>query len=299
MENEEEKKTNIYKILCIIMLAILICVLVAWGYTTLVQKNAQNRYEQLQEQVNSAKSAKNTDDDNDDSENLNGKDTTETATEVAEESDDLQETDDVDLHDVSQTSDYTIPEKNIDWDSLQAVNSDIYAWIYIPGTDVDYPVLQSVKSDTYYLNHNLDGSWGRPGCVYSESINSKAFTDYNTVLYGHNMKSGAMFRTLHNFEQAAVFDEYKYVYIYTPKKTLVYEIFAAYDSDDKHILNIYDFSSSDDLQDYLNDVFKNAAKSGNVRDDISVTGDNAILTLSTCTSYSNKRYLVQAVLINE
>ncbi len=30
----------------------------------------------------------------------------------------------------------------VDFASLQKVNSDIYAWIKVPGTDVDYPVLQ-------------------------------------------------------------------------------------------------------------------------------------------------------------
>ena len=35
-----------------------------------------------------------------------------------------------------------IPEKDIDFAALQEENSDVYAWIYVPGTNVDYPVLQ-------------------------------------------------------------------------------------------------------------------------------------------------------------
>lgn len=83
-----------------------------------------------------------------------------------------------------------IPEKDIDFAALKEENSDVYAWIYVPGTNVDYPVLQHPTDDAYYLEHNMDGSKGLPGCIYSESVNTKDFTDPNTVLYGHNMKNG-------------------------------------------------------------------------------------------------------------
>ena len=55
-----------------------------------------------------------------------------------------------------------IPEKDIDFAALQEENSDVYAWIYVPGTNVDYPVLQHPEDDTYYLEHNMDGSKGLP-----------------------------------------------------------------------------------------------------------------------------------------
>lgn len=40
--------------------------------------------------------------------------------------------------------------------------------------------------------HNIDGSYGYPGCIYTENLNSKDFTDNNTVIYGHNMKNDSM-----------------------------------------------------------------------------------------------------------
>ena len=95
-----------------------------------------------------------------------------------------------------------IPDLEVDIQKLQETeNPDIYAWIYIPGTKVNYPVLQHPTDDTYYLNYNIDGSKGLPGCIFSEkAYNGKDFSDHNTVLYGHNMKNGTMFGCLHKYE---------------------------------------------------------------------------------------------------
>ena len=101
----------------------------------------------------------------------------------------------------------TIPEKNIDWAELKSENPDIYAWIYIPGTNVDYPILQHPDEKSYYLDHNIDGSEGYPGCIYTQNVNSKDWMDPNTVIYGHNMNDGSMFHDLHKFEDNAFFDE--------------------------------------------------------------------------------------------
>lgn len=193
-----------------------------------------------------------------------------------------------------------IPQKDLDFSALQQENPDIYAWIYVPGTDVDYPVLQHPTDDTYYLEYNLDGSKGLPGCIYTEMVNSKDFTDPHTVLYGHNMKNGTMFATLHNFEDKQVFEEYPYFYIYTPEKTYVYHIFAAYEYNAIHLIYNFDLSNREIFQNYLNQIFEIRDMKANIRQDEAVDADNRIVTLSTCvTGEKNKRYLVQGVLLND
>ena len=91
----------------------------------------------------------------------------------------------------------------VDFAGMWETNEDVYAWITVPGTVIDYPILQHATDNTYYLNYNIDGSYGYPGCIYTENMNSKEFTDNNTVIYGHNMKNGTMFAGLHKFEDAA------------------------------------------------------------------------------------------------
>lgn len=193
-----------------------------------------------------------------------------------------------------------IPEKDIDFDSLQKANSDIYAWVYVPGTEIDYPVFQREGDDEYYVMHNMDGSEGYPAVIFTESsVNSKDFTDFNTVLYGHNMKNGTMFATLHRFEDKDFFDEYRYIYIYTPEKVFVYKIYAAYTYSDTHVLKGIDISTKLAFQNYIDSIYKLKGISDNFADDITATADNHIISLMTCTSAEDQRYYVQGILLNE
>ena len=188
----------------------------------------------------------------------------------------------------------------IDFAQLQAQNPDIYAWIQIDGTNINYPVAQSATDNEYYLNHTIEGQEGYPGSIYTENWNTKEFTDFNTVIYGHDMKDGSMFQNLHNYADASYMQQHPNVVIYTPEKKLTYQIFAAVVYDDRHILHSFDYAFADQRQ-VISGFYLQFQKSGNViRDDVSVNTDSRILTLSTCmTGQDDKRFLVEAVLISE
>ena len=185
----------------------------------------------------------------------------------------------------------------VDFAGMWETNEDVYAWITVPGTVIDYPILQHETDNTYYLNYNIDGSYGYPGCIYTENLNSKDFTDNNTVIYGHNMKNGTMFAGLHKFEDAAFFEENTKVYIYTPEKELNYTIFAAYIYDDRHLMYSFDFADSEVYATYLEDIQNMRSMNALIREDITVTAEDKIITLVTCIgNQPSKRLLVQAVL---
>lgn len=191
------------------------------------------------------------------------------------------------------------PEIPIDFKKLQQENPDIYAWISIPKTKIDYPVVQSDTDDTYYLNHTVEKKEGLPGSIYSESQNARDFSDPNTVLYGHNMRNGSMFAGLHKYADADYMEKHKEITVYTPEHILTYQVFAAVVYDNRHILNTIDFQDETQFQSYL-DSLKNARSLNNVYDDkVNVTADDRLLTLSTCNSNSEQRFIVEAVLINE
>ncbi len=194
-----------------------------------------------------------------------------------------------------------IPEKEVDVKALQEeTNPDIYAWLYIPDSSIDYPVLQHPTDNSYYLNYNIDGSKGYPGCIYTENYNRKDFSDPNTVMYGHNMKNGSMFADLHKFEDSEYFSEHPYIYVYTEEGLLVYRVFAAHQTSNEHILYSCDFSDGDSYERYLEGIFESRGMNDNIAEDVEVTRNDRILTLSTCVSNKpERRYLVQGVLLNE
>lgn len=282
-KTKQKKPFNIYKLFTVILLVILLAVAAVMFHDWYIEHEATKQYEELAAQVNRLQNSMN---DNSIMAPSEAEDETQDPAQASDES-------------VLSQSGIRVPEKTLDWNALRAVNPDIYAWIYIPGTNVDYPILQNATDDNYYLNYNMNETKGYPGCIYTELVNSKAFTDFDTVVYGHNMRDKSMFATLHYYEDAAFFSNYPYIYVYTQDKVLVYEVWAAYVGDNLHILYSNDFTTAAGRQNYLDTIY-NKADTANVRSGVQATEQSHILTLSTCIKgKAQNRFLVQAVLLNE
>lgn len=193
-----------------------------------------------------------------------------------------------------------VPKLSLDWEVLEKENEDIYSWIYVPGTEVNYPVLQHATENDYYLDHNLDHSEGLPGCIYTQKLNAMDYTDGITVLYGHNMKNGTMFKSLHNYSDRAYFNENRYIYIYTPEKVLAYEIYAACEYSDAHVLYQYNYLSNEGTLGFLSDLAAMRGMSNQIATDMEIPEDAKVITLSTCISNKpNNRWIVVGVLVGE
>lgn len=185
----------------------------------------------------------------------------------------------------------------VDFQRLQQINEDLFAWIKIPNTQIDYPIACYEGEDqNYYLNHNMYREEQFAGCIFMQNVNEKDFSEYNTVLYGHNMKNDSMFGELHDFSDREFFDENRYIYIYLPDRVNVYEVFAAYTTNDININAIYDFSKRSHYEQYIKDIYGSLAVGGHIAESVEVTTDKSMITLSTCSSQDEDRYVVQGVL---
>lgn len=188
-------------------------------------------------------------------------------------------------------------EVPVDFEKLKAANSDIYAWITIPGANVDYPIVQREDDNAFYLSHTIDGTKSVYGSIYTENYNNKDFNDFNTLVYGHNMKNGSMFGSLKKFRDARFFEENKYITVYMPGRVLNYEIFAACTWDNKHILANRNFDELENRKTYLDEIFAVRDINSIVKSDIKVTENDRIITLSTCMNNKEKRFIVSGILI--
>lgn len=194
------------------------------------------------------------------------------------------------------------PEIPIDFEALKAENSDIYAWIKIDGTTVDYPICQNNEDDEYYLTHTWEGKEAPEGAIFTQACNSVNFTDFNTVVYGHQMGEGVdtMFHTLDRYLDEGYIEKYPNVVVYTPEHILTYRIFAAVVYDDRHLMNSFNYVMNDDRQAFLDSLANSRDLRNRYSDIESVTTEDHILSLSTCvTGESDHRLLVEAVLVNE
>ena len=194
------------------------------------------------------------------------------------------------------------PEIPIDFASLQEKNPDIYAWIKIDGTTVDYPICQNNEDDNYYLSHTWERAEAADGAIFTQACNNKNFTDFNTVVYGHQMGEGVdtMFHTLDRYLEEGYIEKYPNVIIYTPEHILTYRIFASVIYDDRHLINSFNYVMDDQRQAFLDSLQDSRDLRSRYSDIESVGTGDRILSLSTCvTGESNHRLLVEAVLTNE
>lgn len=191
----------------------------------------------------------------------------------------------------------TKESQEIDFAQLQNTNPELIAWIRIPDTVIDYPVARHEGTDqSYYLHHNMYGETAFSGCIYMECVNAGDFSDYNTVLYGHNMKNGSMFAALHKYEDRTFLQQHPYIYIYLPGHCYRYEIFAAYTADDTNLNAAFNFQDAESYASYVKNLEQNRSMDAVWRDDVEVTADVKMITLSTCVGgQPGRRYLVQGI----
>ena len=189
--------------------------------------------------------------------------------------------------------DKTLPvlKNPIDFTQLLSVNSDIVGWLRIRALDISYPVVQG-KDNDYYLHRTFEKTDNFAGCLFVNSYNMGDFTDQNTIIYGHNMKNGSMFGKLKNFNDPEVFKKSRYFWIFTPDFIYQYRIFSASVVDKTGLT--YQISFTDDEFDQ----FISRAYSNSVVDNqgVTVTKEDRIVTLSTCTGDDSTRFVVMGKL---
>ncbi len=204
------------------------------------------------------------------------------------------------IPEVTENDELSVVENPIDFEKIQEVNPDVCAWIEVDGIDViDYPILQSAADvdDNYYLDHDIYGNSSVAGAIYIQKLNSKDFSDRNTLIYGQLMLNGTMFGQLKKFRNAEFFNENRYIYIYTPDYVYQYEIVSAFVYDNRHIINSFDFDNDSECQAFFDEVNNPSSYTKQVVDGLNLTTDDKIITLSTCTSNDSERYLVVGKLI--
>ena len=190
------------------------------------------------------------------------------------------------------------PELDIDFKGLKAKNSDFACVLYLPALNIKYPVVYS-KDNEDYLKRTFDGSYNSSGCIFYDYLSRPDFKGYNTFLYGHNMKNGAMFGRLKKLQDMANTKGNLYFYIYTEEKARKYEIFSFYHTTvgGEAYSEITDDKTYDSYTKYClrNSYFKG------YENDIEFSLRPELVTLSTCSGSAggDERFVVHGALIEE
>lgn len=188
------------------------------------------------------------------------------------------------------------------FDELQSQNRDIIAWLKIEN-ELDEPVVQ--RDNTYYLTHNALGQTSVTGALFLDEICDLIHVPTQMIIYGHNMKTGAMFGMLKKYtvKGSSYYKEHAFIDFNTLYENGRYVIFAVCEvdirSDQPYYLPFWHyqrFSSEKQFTDYV----ASARAFSHYFCSVDVEPGDRLLTLSTCTGTDdNKRLIVMARKLRE
>lgn len=185
------------------------------------------------------------------------------------------------------------PDIEIDFDQLSSINGELTGWICIPALDIEYPVVKGTDN-VYYLDHTFEGKENKAGAIFMDSGANPQMTDYNTFIYGHNMKDGSMFGKLKSFiRDEELCDSRPYIYYFTPEKSYQYLIISYYVTEDGSYSYFLPGNEAE-YEEYLDYILMNSVYK--CKKELPETGP--VLSLSTCygSAGGTRRFLVHGIL---
>lgn len=179
------------------------------------------------------------------------------------------------------------PEVLPEYVSLYGQYPDLVGWIRIEGTQVDLPVVQAADND-YYLHRSIDGAEDVNGTLFMDCRADAFAPSSNLIIYGHNMKSGAMFGELKKYLEEPFLSEHDMINFDTVYEKQTYQIIAvclsavgAGTEGNYRYYNFIESESDEDFEIFIENV-RNCAVYDRTGD---VMASDRLLTLSTCNSY--------------
>ncbi|MBP5597367.1 MAG: class B sortase [Pseudobutyrivibrio sp.] len=187
-----------------------------------------------------------------------------------------------------------LPEMN----ELYSQNQDFVGVLTVVDTDINYPVVQTPSDPEYYLRRDFYGESSTAGTLFVDYRCDIVNPTTNTIIYGHNMRSGTMFGGLKRYLDYDYYQAHKTIIFKTLYEEQTYQVVGVglsevgYDDDDTY--KYYDFIDAltgEELQEFIDNI-----QSLSVFDEtIDITSEDKLLTLSTCNTYTeNGRMFVVA-----
>lgn len=185
----------------------------------------------------------------------------------------------------------------VDWKALKKVNPDVQGWLYQKGTVINYPLVQGTDNDTY-LHTRFDKQWSGGGTLFVDCRMEKDFKGFNSIIYGHHMKDGSMFRSIRGYtKEEGYYDKHKTLELATPHGNYHLVVFSAFitkATDEDTYKMTYDEAEK---QAYIDRAWERS-ELPITRDSVDVTKNDRLVTLSTCAyDYEEARYIVMCKMV--
>lgn len=180
---------------------------------------------------------------------------------------------------------------DIDFDALQAQNPDIVGWIYQEDSPISYPVLKAKDNDTY-LHMTAGKTHNYSGSIFMDCRNSDKLTDLCTIIYGHHMRDGSMFASLHDYTKDGYLDGHRCFWYLTKDSVFRLDFYSAVIEDAASPLYSL-FPKEGSLLTWAKGLEERAEFTNT---DIDIEKVTKLVILSTCTyEHKDARYIVVLV----
>lgn len=203
------------------------------------------------------------------------------------------------IEELYQIRDSEMFEENVNkrgpYDALFDANSDMVGWLEVPGTNIDYPVMQTKEDEEYYLHRNFFGNDDKNGTLFVDARSDLEAESNNIIVYGHNMKSGAMFGSLEKYQDQSYEMEHSKINFYTKTEKREYEIISVFRSkiysSDEDGFKYYNCIKMDSQEKF--DEFYHNIKELSIYDTgVTAQLGDEFITFSTCSYHTKNGRLV-------
>lgn len=178
-------------------------------------------------------------------------------------------------------------------DTEPAASNEV-SWLRFEGTDIEGPVMQA-EDNEYYLRRNENGEEDVWGCYYLDFECTPA--SQNQIIYGHSDGDNIddlRFSQLKRLNDKAFAEEHSIIELEMEGETRQYQVFSSgYASDfTDHVI-----LTADPDQETMQEIIDKALARSQHDYGIETTMNDDILTLCTCTTDEEMRYVVVAKLV--
>lgn len=178
-----------------------------------------------------------------------------------------------------------IPDETmrIDFDALKEKNEDVVAWLYSEDTVINYPVVQG-EDNSYYLYRLADKTWNVKGSLFVDYRCEQPFDDFNTIIYGHRMNDGSMFKSLLEYrDDDGYYNEHKTMKLAVTDAEYEVAVFGAATIPSDSEMYKFEFATDDEKKAYIDRIRKSNEIPSGGGSEVSVSPSDKIVMLSTCT----------------
>lgn len=176
---------------------------------------------------------------------------------------------------------------------LRRQNSDIIGWLSIPDM-LEEAVVQ--RDNAYYLRRDYRGYHNVNGALFLDESIDLHTRPYTLLVYGHNMKTGAMFGNLRNYEKISYYRKNPFITFDTMYENGRYVIFSvaelSLNARDHNFMNFTKISS--DSIAWRKEAISELVNNSVFYVGIDVQPQDQLLLLITCVDDEEERRIVAA-----